>query len=130
MVITEEFVVEVPKVSGLSVGDVVEPNMTVNLRNGYVLGKGFVIRVDNDPAQHLLPVFFVIGLQTHVRSVLHLGALRKSQCGIASYSSVENIKFLNSFGPYLEQDYLKIMCCKQADLAPEIATGEEDRQEG
>ena len=32
---TEEFIVEVPKISDLSVGEVVESNMTVNLRKDF-----------------------------------------------------------------------------------------------
>ena len=78
-IVYEDFMVHVPKASGFCLGDFVECNMTVTLRQGFVLQKGIVVRVDDtDPGQDQLPLFFVQGLQTQVRSPLPLGSLHKS----------------------------------------------------
>jgi hypothetical protein len=75
--IFEDFVVEVPASAGFLVGDRVESIMCISLREGFVLGSGVVVRVDTDPGQDLLPVVFVVGEQTHVKSPLLPGSLRR-----------------------------------------------------
>jgi hypothetical protein len=74
----EDFIVEVPTCSGFSEGDVVEPNVCITLRSGVVLHKGRVVKIDTDPSQELLPLFFVRGLRTRIRSPLDLGVLKRS----------------------------------------------------
>ncbi len=96
----EDFIVEVPMCSGFSEGDVVEPNTHITLRNNVVLRKGLVVKVDTEPSQELLPLFFVIGLSTHIRSPLRLGVLERSDAGIASFDTEANVDFLDSFEPH------------------------------
>jgi len=78
MVIFEDFIVEAPISSGFSVGDTVQINMNVTLQQGFCLRNGIVVKIDTDPDQDLLPLFFVVGMQTHIRSPLTLGSLQKS----------------------------------------------------
>jgi len=75
--IFEDFVVEVPASSGFLVGDRVESIMCISLREGFVLGSGLVVRVDTDSGHDLLTYFWVLGEQTHVKSPLLPGSLRK-----------------------------------------------------
>jgi hypothetical protein len=77
MVVVEDFIVNVPRESGFIVGDLVKINRMVSFRQGYVLGNGVVVRVDQDPHQDLLPLFFVKGVQTQVESPLPLDSLEK-----------------------------------------------------
>lgn len=76
---TEYFLVEVPVSSGLVVGDFVMSKMEVSLRSGWRLGRGMVIKVDEDPSQDIMPLFFVEGVRTGIRSVLGIDALSKTQ---------------------------------------------------
>jgi hypothetical protein len=89
----EDFLVEVPKISGLEIGDVVEPTQNVSLQKGCVLRKGLVVKVDNDPSQDLLPLYFIKGLKTNVRSPLLLNTLKKSNMRVDSFPSIEHIDF-------------------------------------
>jgi hypothetical protein len=58
----------VPKVSGFVVGDRVPTKYTVTFGHGFVLGKGWVVGVDDD-GQAFLPLYFVQGVET--RSLFH-----------------------------------------------------------
>jgi hypothetical protein len=78
----EDFEVEVPKCSGFSIGDIVEPIMNINLRDHFILGKGLVVKIDNDPSQDILPLFFVHGLTTNIRSPLKIETLRRVSQGV------------------------------------------------
>ena len=78
MIIFEDFIVEVPSTSGFVVGDIVEVNTNLSFQQGFALQSGLVVRVYTDPGQELLPLFFVVGQQTHVRSQLSLGTLQIS----------------------------------------------------
>jgi len=73
----EDFLVEVPLCAGLVPGDVVIPTVKISLGRGWCLGRGRVISIDPDPSQALMPLFFVEGLRTGVRSVLGLDQLAK-----------------------------------------------------
>lgn len=64
MVVYENFTVEAPAAAGFTPGDVVEKTGKVSLRNGFLLDRGFVVAIDTDPAQDVLPVFFIEGLHT------------------------------------------------------------------
>ena len=75
--IRENFVVEVAKDSGFIVGDVVETITPIQFREGFVLDKGLVICLDEDPGHKLLALHFAVGLKTHVRSPLPLNSLSK-----------------------------------------------------
>ena len=79
MIIYEDFIVKVPSISGFLPGDIVSLNIDVCLRQGFALRNGLVVKVDTDPDQDLLPIFFVIGLQTNIRLPLQLGSLKR--CG-------------------------------------------------
>jgi len=73
----EEFEVEIPRCSGFAVGDIVESTMDVCLSDGFLLGTGVVVKIDEDDSQELMPLFFVRGAKTQIRSVLGSGSLRK-----------------------------------------------------
>ena len=77
MIIYEDFIVQVPTISDFLPGDLVSLNIDVSLRQGFALRNGLVVKVDTDPSQDLLPVFFVVGLQTNVKSPLQLGSLKR-----------------------------------------------------
>jgi len=77
MIIYEDFIVQVPSVSDFLPGDLVSLNIDVSLREGFALRNGLVVKVDTEPSQDLLPVFFVVGLQTNVKSPLQLGSLKR-----------------------------------------------------
>ena len=76
----EDFIVEVPPSSGFLVGDIVECIPTIKLHPGFFLREGFVVKVDVDPHQDLLPLFFVVGMKSQVRSPLPIGSLQKIAC--------------------------------------------------
>jgi hypothetical protein len=78
---SEDFIVEVPRMSGFLVGDIVEciPT-TIRLRPGFFLRQGSVVKIDVDPGQDLLPLFFVVGVKSQVRSILPIGSLQKVAC--------------------------------------------------
>jgi len=78
MVTFEDFIVQVPRTSKLLVDDLVETKDIITLRKGFILGKGWVISIDEEEDTDLSPVFFVEGLQTGVRSPLRLDMLFKS----------------------------------------------------
>lgn len=73
----EEFEVEIPRCAGFAIGDVVEPMMDVSLSGGFLLGTGVVVKIDEDDSQELIPLFFIRGAKTQIRSVLGSGSLRK-----------------------------------------------------
>jgi hypothetical protein len=127
MMMFEDFIVEVPMCSGFSKGDVVQPNIHITLRSDVVLRKGLVVKVDTEPSQRLLPLFFVIGLSTRIRSPLRLGVLERSEAGIASFKTEENLDFLDSFEPNLAHAYNMLLCSEQADLVQDVKGGEEEK---
>jgi hypothetical protein len=77
---SEDFIVEVPRMSGFLVGDIVECIPTIRLRQGFFLRQGSVVKIDVDPSQDLLPLFFVVGIKSQVRSILPIGSLQKVAC--------------------------------------------------
>lgn len=77
MIEREEFEVEAPMCSGFIIGDIVEPTKDVYLNRKFLLGTGVVVKMDEDESQELLPLFFVRGIKTQIRSVLGSGSLRK-----------------------------------------------------
>jgi hypothetical protein len=68
---SEDFIVEVPRMSGFLVGDIVEYIATIRLH------QGSVVKIDVDPPQDLLPLFFVVGIKSQVRSPLPIGSIQK-----------------------------------------------------
>ena len=78
MVIFEDFIVEAPISSGFLIGDIVQLNINVTLQQGFQLRNGIVVKIDTDPGQDLLPLFFVVGMQSHIRSPLTIGSLQKN----------------------------------------------------
>lgn len=83
----EDFLVEVPASVGLEPGDVLIPRMEISLGRGLCLGRGRVVSIDRDPSQELMPLFFVEGLRTGVRSVLGMDQLgKKTTLGSAVWS--------------------------------------------
>jgi len=73
----EHFDVEAPVCSGLAIGDVVYTTSDVCLSKGFLLGRGVVVKIDEDKSQDLMPLFFVRGAQSCVQSVLDCGSLKK-----------------------------------------------------
>ena len=67
--------VEVPASVGHEPGDILKPTMEISLGRGWCLGTGRVVSIDPDPSQALMPLFFVEGLRTGVRSVLRMDQL-------------------------------------------------------
>lgn len=59
----------------MSRGDVLIPRMEISLGRGWCLGRGRVVSIDRDPSQELMPLFFIEGLRTGVRSVLGMDQL-------------------------------------------------------
>jgi len=59
------------------IGDMVEMNIPTHLRNGFVLTTGTVSSIDTDPSQTLLPVCFVTGDVTCVKTAMPPHAFRR-----------------------------------------------------
>jgi hypothetical protein len=78
---SEDFIVEVPRMSGFLVGDIVECIPTIRLHQGFFLRQGSVVKIDSlsrsYPPQDLLPLFFVVGIKSQVRSPLPIGSIQK-----------------------------------------------------
>ena len=83
--IRENFVVEVAKDSGFIVGDVVETITPIQFREEFILDKGLVVCLDEDPGHELLPLHFAVGLKTFIRSPLPTNSLSK-----VCYSDAKN----------------------------------------
>ena len=74
-IVTEDFEVEVPRCSGWDVGDILQVQRDIHLKQGFVLGQGRVTKIDPDPSQDLLPLCFIQGVQTRMKSVIFLNDL-------------------------------------------------------
>lgn len=98
----EDFLVEIPLTSDcdLSVGDLVEPTVEVSFGSGMVLRRGLVVAIDRDPSQNLLPLFFIVGLDTGIRSPLLLGSLKKMGHRQVDTETFPEIKFSDRMHPH------------------------------
>jgi hypothetical protein len=76
----EDFIVEVPRLSGFLVGDTVVCIPKIRLHQGFFLREGSIVKISMDPGQDLLPLFFVVGMKSQVRSPLPIGSLQKIAC--------------------------------------------------
>lgn len=76
MVCEENFLVRVPQNSQFCVGDVVDVTTEINLQEGIVLYKGWVVAMDRDPAQI---DSYIKGLKSGIKSVLPTNALQKAK---------------------------------------------------
>lgn len=76
----KDFIVEVPRLSGFLVGETVLCTPKIHLHQGFFLREGSIVKIQVDPAQDLLPLFFVVGIKSQVRSPLPIGSLQKIAC--------------------------------------------------
>ena len=73
-----------------------------------------VVKIDGDAGQKkLMPLFFVSGLKTRVRSILGLESLRKSEMTLTSFERLEDAGFLNKFEEGLEAAYHDVLICQK-----------------